>query len=213
MTVLHSPRLSPADEIDLSVVCPGSHAQALLARLTRAVARLVFEVPELPGAVFTRAAEMLQMGCDALEMVEADICRADADRAPAVTDDAPSQPTGHATDQAMAHPALEEWLASGADTVTGEPDRRCVPVADLLTLDEVFVRCAGEQVRIVVVGDSGPDVAVTSICTWADELVDRLVEAIMLIKFEARGWMPQTRAQAIALMRDASRQLAERCER
>ncbi|WP_329242982.1 hypothetical protein OG417_45090 [Actinoallomurus sp. NBC_01490] len=186
-----------------------SHAQALLARLANAISALAREVPAPPAETFAQAVELLQSGQRALS-------RADVN-APAQSDDpgwwvpdsqGSPQPGGHAS-----HPDLDAWLTSSADMVTGEADRRRVPIRDLLTAGEFFVRTAGRPVIVLAAGEDGVSIVDVGTVSRGDELRSRIAEALYLVSAEATMWSPRARAQAMALVRFAEDELAERCQR
>lgn len=104
-------------------------------------------------------------------------------------------------------------MASSADTVTGEADRRCVPIRDVLIPEDFFRRTTGRQIVALRVDQDGMAVAEVGTVSHGDELLSRIAEALYLVAAEAATWSPQTRAQAMALLRHAEDELAERCDR
>lgn len=191
-----------------------SHAQALQARLANAIAELVRAVPAQHAATFPRAVELLQSGHRALTRDGVGLETAGQSgtpAAPTLEDQDPPQ-TRHEPKQ-DSHPDLEEWLASSADVVTGEVDRRRVPIRDLLTADRCFVRTAGQPGIALTGGKDGWSTAEVSTASREDELLDRIAEALHLIRAEASTWSPQAGAQTMALLRYAEDELTERCER
>lgn len=170
-----------------------SHAQALLTRLSNAISALEREVPAPPAETFAQAVELLQSAGRALSRA------ASVDINASAQSEGPGWPAagGQRSSQhevGASHPDLEAWLASRADTVTGEVDRRRVPISDLLTAGDFFVVDVGTVSR-------------------GAELRSRIAEALYLVCVEATMWSAQTRALAMALVQNAENELAERCHR
>jgi hypothetical protein len=189
-----------------------SHAQALLTRLANAISALAREVPAPPAETFAQAVELLQSGYRALSRADVDAPAQSDDPGWWVPDDQdspqPGDQAGHAS-----HPDLDAWLTSSADMVTCEADRRRVPIRDLLTAGEFFVRTAGRPVIVLTAGEDGVSMVDVGTVSRGDELRSRIAEALYLVSAEATMWSPRARAQAMALVRYAEDELAERCQR
>lgn len=199
-----------------------SHAQALMARLAAAVVALLGERPAPPAETFVRALGLLYSGQKALTAgleVNLDL---DADPGddldvawPAPGRSALAGWSSRSPDRAdqVSHPDLEEWLASSQDRVTGEADRRRVPIADLLGMDELFRHPAGPSAVAMTARDDKAPGTDARTASRGNGLLSRLAEAIYLVRAEAPTWSPPTRAQATALIRNATDELAERSAR
>lgn len=191
-----------------------SHAQALLTRLANAIRALIYEVPTPPAKTFAHTIELLHSGHTALSRADAD---ADASAQPDDPDphdpDDQHSPLSHDRPDHASHPDLEAWLASRADTVTGEVDRRRVPIRNLLTASEFFELTAGKPMIAMTVKEDGVSTTDADTVSRGAELQSHIAEALYLVSAEATTWSPQARAQARALLRYAEDELAERCRR